>query len=172
MRDKCNSLRSRSDSSKNSQQALMYTTFLSMLWLLVFGSAMMSKRESSASFSEDAVSNLSNLEEEGSEEKLTFFSVVIHPQPSPSFFSTFIKLPQEASTLQEKALQPQVLQYMLPKTQRPKKSFSKVEPWSSQIEASAVLMSLIKWTITPESSSMKQWSNKLYLSLKQESSAP
>ena len=65
----------------------------------------MSKKESSASSLEDAASNLSNLEEEDSEEKLTFFSVVIHPQPSHSFFSTFIKLLQEASTPQERALQ-------------------------------------------------------------------
>ena len=51
------------------------------------------------------------MEEAGSEEKSTFYSVVTHLQPSLSYYSMCIRLPQEVFTLQAKVVRQWVLQF-------------------------------------------------------------
>ena len=79
----------------------------------------MSKKEFFANFLVDAVSNFKILEKEDSEEKLTFFYVVIHQPQNPNFFNMFIKLHQEVFIPLVKEVQLLVSLYMLQKIQKP-----------------------------------------------------
>ena len=142
-----------------------------MPWHRVSGSAMTSRKASSASCLEDAASPLLNRAEADSEARSTSCFAVTHRQQSRSCCSTFTRLLLEAFTLLERAHLPSALLFMSPKTQRLERLSSKVVLLCFQIEVFAASMNSTKWTRTLESSSMKQWSSKPFQLPKQVSSA-
>ena len=129
--------------------------------LQVFGNVMRLKRESFVNYSVDAVRLSTLQEEEDLEEKSISFSVVIHQLPNHSFCSMCTKLLQEESIHQVRDHLQLVSLFTWQKIQRLRRLFLSLELSSYLIEVFAVLMSLTRWTITQESSCMRQWNNKL-----------
>jgi hypothetical protein len=130
-------------------------------WLQVFGNVTMSKKVFYASSLVDVVRLL--LVEEDLEERSIFFYVETLPLQSHSFSNMSTRLHLEVFIHQAKVPRQSVLQYMLLKTLKLERLYSRVVLLYYLIEVSAALMNLIRWMITQESFFMRQWNNKLSL---------
>lgn len=135
--------------------------------LLQFGRIMMLRRAFSVSYSVVAVKNFLRVVVGVSEEKLTFSYVETLQQQNHNFYSMCIKQRLEEYTHQAKVHLQLVLQYTSQKTQRLKRSYQRVAHWFYLIEAYVASMSLTRWMTALVSYFMKQWSNRLFLLLKQ-----
>jgi hypothetical protein len=89
-------------SSKDSQKQAMFTKSWLMFLLLQFMKMMMLRKELFFSFLEELTSPSVRVEEEDSEEKLTYFLLEILQPQNPRSSNTFIKLHPEEFILQER----------------------------------------------------------------------